>query len=88
MKIKKSTLIPTLLLAYLGVMAYMGLPHLRAGRYLFYFGIIAATLVIIILLHITLKQRENKKALKEDKNAYTTYAKDDKNTNTNSKALK
>lgn len=66
MKIKKSTALPLLLLIYLVVMAYIGLPHLYAGRYLFYFGVIAATLVIILLLHITLKHREKKKAEQSD----------------------
>lgn len=73
MKIKKSTLIPLLLLIYLAYMSYMGLPHLYAGRYFYYFGIIAATLAIIVLLHFTLKYREKKKAQSDEASMYSTY---------------
>ena len=45
---KRSTLIPLLLLIYLGVMAYIGRGELAQGRYLYYFGIIALTLVGIV----------------------------------------
>ena len=88
MKIRKSILIPALLLAYLAVMAYMGLPHLYAGRYLFYFGIIIVTLIIIILLHLLLKHREKQKANKEATDIYSTYAKEDKNTDNDAKTDK
>lgn len=60
-KIKKSTLLPLILLIYLAFMAYQGLPYFYAGRYTYYFGIILATLIIIILLHFTLKHRERQK---------------------------
>ncbi len=83
MKIKKSTFVPLILLAYLAVMAYIGLPHLQAGRYFYYFGIIAATLIIIVLLHFTLKYMEKRKAAKEDANTYTTYAKNGKDADSN-----
>ncbi len=55
---KRSTLIPLLLLIYLGVMAYIGRGELAQGRYLYYFGIIALTLVCIVALHFTLRRRE------------------------------
>ena len=67
MKIKKSTIVPLLLLAYLAFMAYIGLPHLQAGRYAYYFGIIAITLAIIVALHFTLKYREKQKAMSDTK---------------------
>lgn len=54
---KKSTLIPLLLLLYLAVMSYIGLGELYAGNYLFYFGVIGCTLICIILLHIFWKRR-------------------------------
>lgn len=54
---KKSTLIPLLLLLYLAVMSYIGRGELYAGNYLFYFGVIGCTLVCIILLHIFWKRR-------------------------------
>lgn len=60
-KYKKSTVLPILLLIYLAVMSYIGLPELRAGHYLYYFGIIGATLVCILLLHLSLKHRENRR---------------------------
>ncbi|MBD5213649.1 MAG: hypothetical protein HDS75_02335 [Bacteroidales bacterium] len=55
---KKSTLIPLMLTAYLFVMAAWGYKFWADGTYssLRYFGIIAVTLVIIILLHFHLKK--------------------------------
>lgn len=61
MKLRRSTVIPVLLLIYLAVMSYLGLPELRAGRYAYYFGIIGVTLLLIYLLHVFLKKRENRK---------------------------
>ena len=60
MKIKKSTLIPLVLAVYLAVMARIGYPEYAAGRTsaLYYFGIIGATIVILIALHFNLKRRE------------------------------
>lgn len=57
---KKSTLIPCLLLVYLAIMSYIGRHELQAGNYTFYFSTIAITLLCIVLLHFTLKRRENK----------------------------
>lgn len=59
-RIPKSTFLPLILLAYLGVMSYIGYQGYRAGRMsaTYYFGIIAITLVVITLLHIFLKKRE------------------------------
>lgn len=58
MKLKRSTIIPLILLAYLGLMSYIGRGYFFAGDYLYYFGIIGSTLVVIVLLHIFLKKRE------------------------------
>lgn len=60
MKIKRSTLIPAILAVYLAVMAWIGYPEYAAGHTsaLYYFGIIAITIVILILLHFSLKRRE------------------------------
>ncbi|MCI9607461.1 MAG: hypothetical protein HFJ94_04725 [Muribaculaceae bacterium] len=55
---KRSTVIPALLLVYLGVMCYIGRQQFYDGHYLFYFGIIAATLLVIFLLRLTLLKRE------------------------------
>lgn len=59
-KLQKSTVIPAILAVYLAVMAYIGYPEYAAGRSsaLYYFGIIAITVVILILLHFSLKHRE------------------------------
>lgn len=57
-RIPRSTLIPLLLLAYLAVMAYIGRGEFQRGNYLYYFGIIGATLVCIVLLHFVMKRRE------------------------------
>lgn len=60
MRLKRSTLLPVILLVYLAVMAYIGFPEFAAGRTsaLTYFGIIGITLVVIVLLHFNLKRRE------------------------------
>ena len=55
---KKSTDIPLLLLIYLGVMSYIGRGEFFAGHYFYYFGIIGATLLCIVLLHFFMKKRD------------------------------
>lgn len=62
MKLKYSTVIPLLLLIYLGIMSYIGLPEYHQGHYFYYFGVIGVTLVIIVILHFYLKKRELIKA--------------------------
>lgn len=68
-KLKRSTLLPILLLIYLGVMACIGWPEYAAGRSsaLYYWGIIASTLIVIVLLHFNLKRRERLRAQRESK---------------------
>lgn len=66
MKLKRSTVIPVVLLVYLAVMSYIGRGELYAGHYLYYFGIIGATLVVITLLHFFLKKREKLRRLREE----------------------
>lgn len=46
------------MLVYLAVMSYIGRGEFFAGHYLYYFGIIGISLVIIVLLHFSLKRRE------------------------------
>ena len=55
---KKSTYIPLLLTIYLGVMSYIGRDEFYAGNYVYYFSIIGATLLCIVLLHFFLKKRD------------------------------
>ena len=59
-RIPRHTLIPILLLCYLGAMAYIGWPDYAAGRTtaLYYFG--------IILLHFILKKRDRLRLERED----------------------
>ena len=59
-KIKRSTLIPLVLAVYLMVMASIGWGDYASGRTsaLYSFGVIAITVVILILLHFSLRRRE------------------------------
>lgn len=57
-RVRRSVWLPAVLLVYLAVMSYIGLPEFKAGHYLYYFGVIGITLVVIFLLHIFLKRRE------------------------------
>lgn len=61
--IKRSVIIPILLLVYLAVMAVMGWPAYRTGQTpaLQYFGVIVLTVAIIGLLHLNLKKREKRR---------------------------
>lgn len=60
MKLKRSTLIPLFLLLYLAVMSVFGWRQYQSGALSAteFFGIIAITLVVIVLLHFNLKRRE------------------------------
>lgn len=59
-RIPKSTFLPLILLIYLAVMSCFGYREYSAGKMsaAYFFGIIAATLIVIVLLHIFLKKRE------------------------------
>lgn len=56
---KKYNVVPSLLVIYLGVMAYLGWPHYVSGEYsaLRYFGVIALSLAIIVTLRVMMKKR-------------------------------
>lgn len=54
----RPVVIPAVLAVYLVVMAYIGRGEFLAGNYLYYFGIIGASLVCIVLLHFSLKRRD------------------------------
>lgn len=66
MKIKRSTLLPILLVIYLGVMAWLGLPGLESGQTKLgaYIATIAVSLGVIVLLHFFLRRREQQRKLK------------------------
>lgn len=67
-------------------MAYYGRGMLAAGESLKYYGVIACTLVILVVLHFSLKKKER---LREQRNhdEYTTYkqVKETKMSETNDK---
>lgn len=60
MKISRATLVPVVLLVYLAVMAYLGLPGLRSGQTTpaAYTATIIVSLGVIVLLYFFLKKRE------------------------------
>jgi hypothetical protein len=59
MKIKRSIIIPSILIIYLVVMAFIGWPsYAQEGKYLEFTLIIVATLVIIVVLFFLLRRRD------------------------------
>ena len=83
-KFKSSTVIPLALTAYLAVMAYIGRHIYLRGDYLYYFGTIAVTLVIIVVLHFSLKKKEKLRQQRDDSANYGKY--DDNSYTDNKKA--
>ena len=81
-KIRKSTLIPIALLVYLAVMATIGWRNWQAGQLTtrYYFGMVAITLLCIILLHFSLRRRERLRDLR-DREDDTRNANQSKTTN-------
>lgn len=67
-RIKRSTIIPVMLLVYLAVMSYIGRGELEAGNYLYYFSIIGLTLLAIVGVHFSLKRRERLREQRQDGN--------------------
>ncbi|MBR5550513.1 MAG: hypothetical protein IKV83_01155 [Muribaculaceae bacterium] len=64
----KAVVIPLALLAYLGIMSCIGYDGYASGEFsaLYYFGVIAVSLLVIILLHFSLKRRERLRRERED----------------------
>lgn len=64
----KSIIIPLALLIYLAVMCYIGYDGYVSGEFsaLYYYGVIAGSLLVIILLHFSLKRRERLRKERED----------------------
>ncbi len=64
MKVKRSTLIPALLLVYLAITSVFGWEKYSSGAMTAteYFGIIALTLAVIAGLHFNLRRRERLRA--------------------------
>ena len=74
-KIKRSVVFPLIMLAYLGVMAWIGRDRLEKGEYLYYFGIIGVSLLIIVLLYFSLRKKEQLRDRREQEQ-YGTYTDD------------
>lgn len=56
---KRSIVLPILLLIYLVVMSFIGWPYYSEnGKYFEYFGLIALTLIVIVCLFFFLKKRD------------------------------
>ena len=75
-KVNKSVWLPAVLLIYLAVIVIVyGLPHLRAGEYLLFYGVSFGSLVVIALLHWVLRKKER---ISEQRNrdTYGTYSDD------------
>ncbi len=68
MRVKKSILLPVILVIYLAVMAYIGYPAYVSGQTpaLQYFGVISLTLLIIVILHFSLRRRERPRSEREN----------------------
>lgn len=65
-KLKKHIVLPIVLLIYLLVMSIIGFDEFRAGNYLYYFGIIGITLLVIFLLYFNLKKKDKLRQERED----------------------
>ena len=60
-KVNKSLWLPAVLLVYLAVIIVVyGLPHLRAGEDLLFYGVSCGSLVVIALLHLVLRKKERR----------------------------
>ena len=68
MKKNKSIIIPLALLAYLGIMSYIGYSGYVSGEFSAtrYFGVIAVSFIIIVLLFFSLKRKERIRKEPED----------------------
>lgn len=62
---KKSVILPLALVAYLGVMSYVGY---ASGEFsaMRYYGVIAVSFVVIVLLYFSLKRKEKLRKERED----------------------
>lgn len=65
---KRSTSIPLILVVYLGIMVYLGWPGYQSGETSpwLYFGGTAFTLAIIVLLHFSIKKRDEYRRRRRD----------------------
>ena len=71
----RTYILPLALLIYLAVLAWMARGRFYSGDYLYYFGVIGGSLLIIALLFLVLRKRDHLRRAREE-NQYTTYAED------------
>ena len=71
----RTYILPLALLIYLAVLAWMARGRFYSGDYLYYFGVIGGSLLIIALLFLVLRKRDRLRRAREE-DQYTTYAKD------------
>lgn len=76
-RLRFSIILPVLLLAFLAVMAYVGLDLLRAGHSLRYYCTLAGGLVLIALIYWRLRKKEMAARVKaDDEVQYGPYPQD------------
>ena len=78
-RFKRSTILPLALLIYLAVLAWIARGRFYNGDYLYYFGVIGGSLIIIGLLYIVLRKRDRLRQEQEE-NLYGTYPDNDVST--------
>ena len=78
-KFTRTTLLPLALLIYLVVLAWIARGRFYSGDYLYYFGVIGGSLLIIILLYLVLRKRDRLRQQREE-SLYGTYDEGDKET--------
>lgn len=71
----RTYILPLALLIYLAVLAWMARGRFYSGDYLYYFGVIGGSLLIIALLFMVLRKRDRLRRAREE-DQYTTYAED------------
>ncbi len=69
----RTTLLPLAMLVYLAVVAWMARERLANGEYLYYFGVIAGSLVVITLLYLALRRRERLRRQWDEEEEYGRY---------------
>ena len=82
-KIKRSVIFPIIMLIYLGAMAWIGRDRLARGEYLYYFGIIGISLLIIVLLYFSLRKKEQLRDRREQEQEQAQYGTYDDTNNAN-----
>lgn len=65
---KKSVILPLALVAYLGAMSYVGYSGYASGEFsaMRYYGVIAVSFAVIVLLYFSLKRKEKLRKERED----------------------